>query len=134
MAPHDLDSEQAGLERIERAVDVHIIWVSTDQLLLPLLQLHFVLLSYRHELRTATGEAELLTRAGVRGQFRVGGLWDTVGVEAPLVRQKLYLADRRIKNVLLLIVVSGHSNCKIEAVLGAERVVPCVVHLLIDRR
>ena len=37
MAPHDLDSEQAGLERIERAVDVHILWVSTDHFLLPLL-------------------------------------------------------------------------------------------------
>ena len=70
----------------------------------------------------------------MRGQFRVGDIWDTVGVEAPLVRQKLYLADRRIKNVLLLIVIRGHSNRKIKAVLGTERVVPCVVHLLIDRR
>ena len=40
MAPHDLDSEQAGLERIERTVDVHIILIGTDQLLLPSLQLH----------------------------------------------------------------------------------------------
>ena len=85
-------------------------------------------------MRTVTGEAELLTRAGVRGQFRVGRLWDTFRVEAPLVREKLYLSDRRIKNVLHLIVVRGHSNRKIEAVLGAECVVRCVIHLLIDRR
>ena len=70
----------------------------------------------------------------MRGQFGVLYSWDTVGVEAPLVRQKLYLPDRRIKNVFCLIVVRCHSDCEIEAVVGAESIRPCIIHLLIDRR